>query len=109
MKNPVLTRYSSHPEDFKKYPTQEIREKFILENIFIPNQLTGVYTLEYSLIVGGIHPTDQPVKLEAIDQLKAEYFLKRREIGIINVGAPTEITADGVSYELGHKEALYRG
>ena len=109
MKNPVLTRYSTHPEDFKKYTTPEIREKFLLEDIFKPNQLTGVYTLEDRLIVGGIHPTDQAVRLETIDQLKAEYFLERREIGIINVGAPTQITADGVTYELGHKEALYIG
>jgi 4-deoxy-L-threo-5-hexosulose-uronate ketol-isomerase len=109
MTNSISTRYSSHPEDFKKYSTQEIREKFLLEDIFIANQVTGVYTLEDRLIVGGIHPTDHPVKLQPIDQLKAEFFLERREIGIINVGAATQITADGVYYELAHKEALYIG
>ncbi|GAB3235200.1 5-dehydro-4-deoxy-D-glucuronate isomerase [Algoriphagus aestuariicola] len=109
MTNPVSTRYSSHPEDFKKYSTKEIREKFLLGDIFQPNQLSGVYSLEDRLIVGGIHPVDQPVALAAIEQNKAKFFLERREIGIINVGSPTQISADGTTYELGHKEALYIG
>ncbi len=109
MTNPVSTRYSSHPEDFKKYSTQEIREKFLLGEIFQPNQLSGVYSLEDRLIVGGIHPVDQPVALAAVEQNKAKFFLERREIGIINVGSPTQISADGTIYELGHKEALYIG
>ncbi|SFU15320.1 4-deoxy-L-threo-5-hexosulose-uronate ketol-isomerase [Algoriphagus locisalis] len=105
----IQTRYSSHPEDFSMYATQEIREKFLLEEIFIPNQITGVYTMEDRLIVGGIHPVDQPVHLETIDQLKAPYFLERREIGIINVGDQCTIEVDGESISLGRKEALYIG
>ncbi|UZD24529.1 5-dehydro-4-deoxy-D-glucuronate isomerase [Algoriphagus halophytocola] len=105
----IETRYSSHPEDFKKYQTTEIREKFLLEQIFVPNQITGVYTMEDRLIVGGINPVDRPVTLEPVDQLKAEYFLERRELGIINVGAPASITVDGEDFSLSHKEALYIG
>lgn len=105
----IETRYSSHPEDFKNYQTTEIREKFLLEEIFVPNQITGTYTMEDRLIIGGIHPVDQVVKLETIDQLKAENFLDRREIGIINVGASTRIDVEGKSITLGHKEALYIG
>lgn len=105
----VSTRYSTHPGDFKKYPTKEIREKFLIEDLFQPNRLSGVYSLEDRLIVGGIHPVDQPVTLAPVDQLKADYFLERREIGIINVGLSTQITVDGIDYELGHKEALYIG
>jgi 4-deoxy-L-threo-5-hexosulose-uronate ketol-isomerase len=109
MSTTIETRYSSHPEDFKKYPTQEIRDKFLIENIFIPNQITGIYTMEDRLIVGGIHPVDKPLQLESVDQLKAPYFLERREIGIINVGAGCIIDVDGESINLGHKEALYIG
>lgn len=105
----IETRYSSHPEDFKNYPTTEIREKFLLEEIFVPNQITGTYTMEDRLIIGGIHPVDQVVKLETVDQLKAENFLDRREIGIINVGTSTRIDVGGESITLGHKEALYIG
>lgn len=105
----IETRYSSHPEDFKKYQTKEIREKFLLEKIFIPNQITGIYTMEDRLIVGGINPTDQPISLEPVDQLKAEYFLERRELGIINVGATTSVSVDGETFNLSHKESLYIG
>ncbi|MEB2786360.1 5-dehydro-4-deoxy-D-glucuronate isomerase [Algoriphagus persicinus] len=105
----IKTRYSSHPEDFKNYSTTEIREKFLLEEIFVPNQITGTYTMEDRLIIGGIHPVDKPVRLETIDQLKAENFLDRREIGIINVGAITTVEVDGESLTLDHKEALYIG
>lgn len=109
MSTTIETRYSSHPEDFKKYPTKEIRGKFLLENIFIPNQITGIYTMEDRLIVGGIHPVDKPVHLETVDQLKAPYFLERREIGIINVGEKCTIEMDGESISLDRKEALYIG
>ncbi|WP_425635824.1 5-dehydro-4-deoxy-D-glucuronate isomerase [Algoriphagus yeomjeoni] len=109
MSTTIETRYSSHPEDFKNYPTQEIRDKFLLEEIFVPNQITGIYTMEDRLIVGGIHPVDKPVKLESVDQLKAPYFLERREIGIINVGDQCTIEVDGESITLGRKEALYIG
>jgi 4-deoxy-L-threo-5-hexosulose-uronate ketol-isomerase len=109
MSTTIETRYSSHPEDFKKYPTKEIRNKFLLENIFIPNQITGVYSMEDRLIVGGIHPVDKPLPLETVDQLKAPYFLERREIGIINVGENCTIEVDGESINLARKEALYIG
>lgn len=105
----IETRYSSHPEDFKKYQTSEIRDRFLLQNIFVANQITGVYTMEDRLIVGGINPVDQPIVLEPVDQLKADYFLERRELGIINVGATATITVDDESFTLGHKEALYIG
>lgn len=109
MSTTIETRYSSHPEDFKKYQTQDIRDKFLLENIFIPNQITGVYSMEDRLIVGGIHPVDKPLQLESVEQLKAPYFLERREIGIINVGEKCTIEVDGESFSLARKEALYIG
>ncbi len=105
----IQTRYSTHPEDFKTYGTAEIRSRFLIEDLFVPDQISGVYSMEDRLIVGGINPVSKPLPLESIDQLKAGYFLERREIGIINVGAATQIDIDGESMTLGHKEALYIG
>lgn len=103
------TLYAIHPEDFKSYDTAKIRSNFLLEEIFIKGEITCTYTLYDRLIVGGIAPDKSPLKLETIDQLKSEYFLERREIGIINVGAATDIQVDGTTYRLNYKEALYIG
>jgi 4-deoxy-L-threo-5-hexosulose-uronate ketol-isomerase len=103
------TLYAIHPEDFKSYDTAKIRANFLLEEIFIKGEITCTYTMYDRLIVGGIAPDKSPLKLETIDQLKSEYFLERREIGIINVGAATDIQVDGTTYRLNYKEALYIG
>ncbi|MGC4129157.1 MAG: 5-dehydro-4-deoxy-D-glucuronate isomerase [Bergeyella sp.] len=102
-------RYAHHPEDVKKYTTEELRKEFLINDLFAQNQIKLVYTMYDRLIVGGAMPTNQPLKLETIDELKAENFLDRRELGIINVGGKGKITVDGTVYELGNKEALYIG
>ncbi|WP_200979634.1 5-dehydro-4-deoxy-D-glucuronate isomerase [Echinicola sp. 20G] len=105
----IVTRHASHPDDVKGYDTQKLRDHFLLENIFQDDQITGVYTTFDRLIVGGIAPVNKALELETVDQLKAEYFLERRELGIINVGAPTLVTVDGTDHKLNTKEALYVG
>ncbi|MGN0028747.1 MAG: 5-dehydro-4-deoxy-D-glucuronate isomerase [Marinilabiliaceae bacterium] len=102
-------RYASHPQDAKNYDTQRLRKEFLIEELFRPDDTTMVYTLYDRLIVGGAMPVDQTVKLECVDDLKADYFLERREIGIVNVGGEAEITADGEVFTLGFKEMLYIG
>jgi 4-deoxy-L-threo-5-hexosulose-uronate ketol-isomerase len=102
-------RYAAHPADFKNYDTARIREDFLVDNVMVPGEINVVYTLYDRLIVGGAVPTDKPLKLEPFEEVKAEYFLQRRELGVINIGGDARITADGVVYELGYKEALYLG
>ena len=102
-------RYAIHPDDFKSYGKQKIRESFLLEALFIEDQVAHYYTHYDRLIVGGVKPVTKPVKLESIDILKAGFFLQRREIGIINVGAASTISVDGQDYLLKFKEALYIG
>src|SRR5687768_2289057 len=100
-------RYAIHPDDFRNYDTQKIRKAFLIEEIFKDNSITHTYSHHDRLIVGGIKPVNGPVTLNTIDELKSTYFLERREIGIINVGAPTSIIADGKEYKLEYKEALF--
>lgn len=102
-------RYAHHPDDVKKYTTEDLRREFLINNLFQEGQIKLVYTMYDRLIVGGAMPTDKALKLEAIDELKAENFLDRREIGIINVGGKGKVTVDGTAYELNNKEALYIG
>ncbi|WP_333853155.1 5-dehydro-4-deoxy-D-glucuronate isomerase [Epilithonimonas sp.] len=102
-------RYAHHPNDAKNYTTEKLREEFLINDLFQEGEIKLVYTMYDRLIVGGAMPTDKALKLETIDELKAENFLDRREIGIINVGGKGKVTVDGTIYELNNKEALYIG
>ncbi len=102
-------RYSHHPEDFKGYDTSRIRKEFLVEHIFIPGEICLTYSMYDRYIVGGAMPVQEPLMLETFDALKSPEFLHRREMGIINVGGEAEVMADGVTYQLGFKEALYLG
>ncbi len=102
-------RYAHHPNDVKKYTTEELREHFLIPDIFIEDQVKLVYSMYDRLIIGGIYPVNHALTLEPTTDLKAEFFLERRELGIINVGGKGKITVDGTSYELNNKEALYIG
>lgn len=102
-------RYASHPDDFKRYDTEKIRKEFLVENIFIDDDITFVYSMYDRYIVGGAMPVKKMLTLDTFTELKSDNFLGRREMGIINVGGDAEISADEVSFKIGFKEALYLG
>ncbi|MBB1193121.1 5-dehydro-4-deoxy-D-glucuronate isomerase [Flavobacterium sp. SOK18b] len=102
-------RYATNPTDFKNYGTDELREQFLIENIFVPDEIQLTYSMYDRYVVGGVMPVKSSLKLETIPYLKSENFLDRRELGIINVGGAGVVTVDGVVYELNTKEALYVG
>lgn len=102
-------RYASNPSDVKKYGTDELREQFLIETLFVKNEIQLTYSMYDRYIVGGIMPVGKTLKLETIPYLKSENFLDRRELGIINVGGKGIVTVDGVAFTLDKKEALYVG
>lgn len=102
-------RYASNPSDVKKYDTNDLREHFLIENLFVANEIQLTYSMYDRFIVGGIMPVGKELKLETIPYLKSEHFLDRRELGIINVGGTGTVSVDGVVYNLNKKEALYVG
>lgn len=102
-------RYAGHPADVKGYDTERIRREFLVSNVFVQDEISLVYSLYDRYIVGGVMPVERTLRLEPVDELKATEFLDRREMGLINVGGNAEISAGGVVYHLGHKEALYLG
>jgi len=103
------SRYAIHPEDFKKRDAARIRQDFLIENLFTADQINTVYTHYDRLIIGGAHPINESIRLETLDELKADYFLQRRELGIINVGAAADVVVEGATYTLQPREALYIG
>lgn len=102
-------RYASNPSDVVGYDTQKIREQFLIENLFTPEDINLVYSMYDRYIVGGVMPVKEKLQLETIPYLKSEYFLDRRELGIINVGGKGTVSVDGEIFELSKKEALYVG
>ncbi len=110
MKTNYELRYAAHPEDAKSYDTARIRKDFLIQNLFVADEVNMTYSMYDRMIVGGAMPVKESLKLEAIDPLKADYFTTRREIGIFNVGAGEGVvTVGGEEFTLGYKEALYIG
>lgn len=102
-------RFATNPQDFKNYDTERIRKDFLLDNLFEIDSINLVYSHYDRYIVGGAVPVEKKLELETIDPLKAEYFLERREMGVINIGGKGTIEVDGKSHQLDYKEALYIG
>ena len=98
-----------HPQDAKHYDTQLLRDRFVMEKVMVADEINLTYSLYDRLIFGGAVPATKELVLETIDPLKAEYFLERRELGVINVGGDGIVTVDGKEYELHFKDALYVG
>ena len=103
------SRYASSPNEVKGMTTDQLRQNFLIENLFVADQVRWVLSFFDRYLTGGVLPIAGPVTLQAPDQLKAAYFLERRELGIINVGGAGRVVADDVSYDLEYKEALYVG
>ncbi|RMG65371.1 MAG: 5-dehydro-4-deoxy-D-glucuronate isomerase [Bacteroidetes bacterium] len=102
-------RYATNPTDFRSYDTARIQQDFLVRGLLKEGEIKVVYSHYDRYIAGGAVPVGQPLRLEPIDPLKADYFLERRELGVINVGGHGTVTVDGTVYELDYKEALYVG
>lgn len=101
-------RTAASPRDVKHYTTDRLREEFLIQNLFVPGEIKLVYSHIDRIITGAAVPVE-PLTLTAGEELRADYFLQRREMGVINIGAKGVITIDGRDYEVGHKEGMYIG
>lgn len=102
-------RFAVHQDDYVHYDTKRLRELFLVSGLFKPGNVHLSYTHYDRIIVGGVAPVAEPILLEAIDLLKAKYFLERRELGVINIGGSGSVQVDGERFEIRPKEALYVG
>ncbi|GAB2557085.1 5-dehydro-4-deoxy-D-glucuronate isomerase [Gracilibacillus alcaliphilus] len=102
-------RYANHPEEIKRYNTDELREKFLVEKLFEPGHVHLTYTHVDRMIFGGATPTTQELTIKLDKQLGVDYFLERRELGIINIGAAGYVVLDGEKYEMNQYDGLYVG
>ena len=104
-------RYSTGPNDVKRYTTEELRKEFLIQDLYKPDEVTAVYSHVDRMVTLGCMPVSEKVPIDkGIDvwaNFGTHYFLERREIGIFNIGGDGSITVDGTVYELGYKDCLY--
>lgn len=102
-------RTAASPRDVKTYDTTRLREEFLIDDLFHPDEVKMVYSHIDRIITGSAVPVTKVLTLDAGEELRAEYFLQRRELGIINIGGAGVVTVDGTRYELRHKDGVYIG
>ena len=109
MKTKIEVRYAAHPDDVKHWDTDRLRKEHLVQPLFADDTVTMVYSLYDRMIAGGAKPVSEPLKLEPVEEVKAAFFMHRRELGIFNVGGKGSVRAGDKLYELDYKEALYIG
>jgi len=102
-------RYANHPDDAKKYTTDEVRKHYLIESLFVEDHIGLTYSHVDRIMVGGIMPVKKTLTLEAGKEMGVDYFLERREMGIINIGGPGVLILDGQEYNVGSREGAYVG
>ena len=101
-------RQPANPRDFESYTTERMREEFLVQDLFVPGVLKLTYSFIDRMIIGGACP-EKPLTLEGGKELGTDYFLERRELGIINVGPTGSVKVDGETYELAKADGLFVG
>ena len=97
------------PTRYARMTTRELRDTFLIDNLFTPNEIPLVYCDVDRTIIGSAVPTTKALTLGTADELRAAYFLERRELGILNIGAKGTVTVDGKPYEMDNLDCLYVG
>lgn len=102
-------KYSISPSELKTMNTEQIRGQILVPKVFEPGKALLTYSFDERFILGGICPLDRPVFLESADEIRQDYFLQTREMGVINIGGPGSITADGEVFRLNYEDGAYLG
>lgn len=102
-------RTACSPKDEKHYDTERLRREFLIDDLFHADEIKLVYSHIDRIITGSAVPVKEKLVIEAGEELRAEYFLQRREMGVINIGGAGVITVDGRDYEVGYKDGMYIG
>ena len=102
-------RYPSHPDDAKRYDTAELRRQYLIEKVFEADEALLTYSHFDRIIAGGVMPVNKAVALTGGKELASEYFLERRELGIINIGGAGKVIADDDEYDMAERDGLYLG
>ncbi len=102
-------RYATNPAQIPGMTTDELRAQYLVPDVFVAGEITVVYTHHDRIVLGGVVPAGAELALPGYPEIRSEYFLEHREVGIINVGGPGTVTADGDVHTLVKGACLYLG
>lgn len=102
-------RDSISRNEARRLDTEELRSRFLISGIFVPGEITMTYSHVDRIIVGGVMPKQTALALsdDFGKALGVDYFLERRELGLINIGGPAKVSVDGETYDIDSEQALY--
>jgi 4-deoxy-L-threo-5-hexosulose-uronate ketol-isomerase len=95
------------PVRYARMTSEELRETFLLDDLFAPGRIDLAYVDLDRTVIGSAVPTTASLTLETQPELRAEYFLERRELGVLNVGGSGSVNVDGKAFELDKLDCLY--
>ena len=102
-------RYPPSPSEGKILDTEGLRKNFLIEKVFNNDEITMVYSHSDRMIAGSAMPVNKTLVLESGEETGSDFFLQRRELGVINIGGDGKIIVDGKSYNMVSKDGLYIG
>ncbi len=105
----MRTIEASDRNSVRRMTASELRDNFVISDLFVPGEVTTVYTNVDRAVVGGIVPLAAALDLSGGREMACEHFCDRREAGVINLGAPGTVAVDGTQYPIGSRECLYIG
>jgi 4-deoxy-L-threo-5-hexosulose-uronate ketol-isomerase len=102
-------RFQNSPAETATMHTQELRKNFLIQGLMQPGKIQLIYSHYDRIIIGGVVPATSPIALPNETELKANFFLERRELGIINIGGDGIVVADKKEFSLQKLDCLYLG
>lgn len=99
--------WSTHPNDLALLDEEDLRDRFVVQGLFRPGEISFAYVHDDRLLIGGVRVEGQNVPLDAPDALRAEFFLERRELGVVCLDGSVEVTADSQNFTMGGYDVLY--
>ena len=109
MATPIEQRYATNPAQIPGMTTQQLRDSYLVPDVFAPGEIRLTYTHHDRIVLGGATPAGGVLELGGYPEIRSDYFLEHRELGIVNVGGTGAVTADGEVYELVNGACLYLG
>lgn len=109
MTSTIEQRYATNPAQIPGMTTQQLRDEYLIQDIFVPGEVRLVYTHHDRIVLGGATPAGAQLALPTYPELRSDYFLEHRELGIVNVGGTGTVTADGEVFTMVNGSCVYLG